>query len=67
VPGIGLKKSAEVCAKGAAAARVRRPGRVCEGEVEGGMSGGAPLVAMVQAADFRERDYPTFRKALDTS
>lgn len=46
-------------------AQVRRPGRAFQGEVDGGMSGGAALVAMVQAADFRERDHATFRKVLD--
>jgi len=66
VLGIGLQVSQGV-REGAAAARVRRPGRVCQYEVDGGMSGGAALVARVQTADFRERHHATFRKVLDAS
>jgi hypothetical protein len=49
----------------ARAARVRRLERVWQTRSMAGASGGAALVTMVQAADFRERDHVTVRDVLD--
>ena len=64
--GIGLQVSQGVRAS-LTSTRVRQPGLVCQGQVDGGMSGGAALVGMMQPADFRERDHATFREVLDAS
>ena len=62
----GVGEVAYVCTQ-RTATRVRSPGRVRKGEVDGRLSGGAALVTMVQATDFRERHYGTFREGLNAS